>query len=159
MNGLNDAFVVDATKPMTGMDGQLFVSVGKVVDEFMAEVNTFKTNFSLSSVDWQPVGSPLIFAVPTGYTLQLSFEEVIIRDDLMLMSLIEGMRKGIFPEYGFQGVLRRRDNQEERVIYRKCLPIGDIDLQNVTPGEIVKRNWSFRINSPPEVIKYINSSR
>jgi len=33
------------------------------------------------------------------------------------------------------------------------VPDGTIDLQNLTPGEIIKRSWSFRVNATPEMIQ------
>lgn len=38
-----------------------------------------------------------------------------------------------------------------RYIFRNCIPDGDIDIINVEPGEIVNREWSFRVNMPPEI--------
>ncbi len=34
-----------------------------------------------------------------------------------------------------------------------CVPDGSVDLQNLTPGEIIKRAWSFRCNASPEMIE------
>ena len=55
------------------------------------------------------------------------------------------------PEWNFSGVLKRNEGEEERVVYRNCVPNGDIDIQNVTPGELVKRSWTFQCNAMPEM--------
>ena len=49
--------------------------------------------------------------------------------------------------------MRRRDGQSERIVYRNCVPDGTVDLQTLNPGEIIKRNWSFRVNSTPEMLE------
>lgn len=38
-----------------------------------------------------------------------------------------------------------------RYIFRNCIPEGSIDIANVQPGELVQREWSFRVNVPPEL--------
>ena len=38
-----------------------------------------------------------------------------------------------------------------RYIFRRCIPDGSIDIMNVQPGEVLNREWSFRVNMPPEL--------
>lgn len=38
-----------------------------------------------------------------------------------------------------------------RYIFRACVPDGAIDIANITPGDIVNRAWSFRVNEPPDL--------
>ena len=84
--------------------------------------------------------------------MTLTLTEAVVRDDVMLSELIEDLKNGFFPSFDFQGKLRRRDGQSERIVYRNCVPDGTIDLQNLTPGEIIKRAWSFRVNATPEML-------
>ena len=44
----------------------------------------------------------------------------------------------------------RPDGEEQRLTLRECIPDGEFDLMSLTPGEIIKRNTSFRVNSVPE---------
>lgn len=44
-----------------------------------------------------------------------------------------------------------------RYIFRSCVPDGAIDIANVTPGEVLSRAWSFRVNEPPELQEMLNS--
>ena len=153
MNGLNDQSILDVRKLISGKDGQLYVTDPEGNDIFLAEVDTFQVQLSPTNVDYQPVGSSLIYAVNTGYSLTLTLTEAVVRDDVMLSSLIQNIRVGYFPGFDFTGKLRRRDGEVERIVYRNCVPDGTIDLQNLTPGEIIKRTWSFRINASPEMIE------
>jgi len=153
VNGLNDQSILDVRQLITGKDGQLFVTTKAGPNIFLAEVDTFQAQLSPSNTDYQPVGSALIYSVNTGYSMSLTLTEAVVRDDVMLAELISDIQQGYFPSYEFQGKLRRRDGQAERIVYRWCVPDGTIDLQNLTPGEIIKRSWSFRCNASPEMIE------
>ncbi|MCL2215394.1 MAG: hypothetical protein FWB91_00105 [Defluviitaleaceae bacterium] len=151
---LNDKSILDVRKVISGKDGQLFVTTRRGVNIFLAEVDTFRAQLSPANQDLQPVGSSLIFSVNTGYTVTLTLTEVVIRDDVMMTELFNDLQQGFFPGYDFQGKLRRRDGFAQRVVYNNCVPDGTIDLQNLTPGEIVKRDWSFRVNATPEMLQF-----
>ena len=149
---LNDASVLDVRKLMSGKDGRLFVEVdGELV--FLAEVNSFSVNMNAANVDKQPVGSILIYSVNTGVSFTLTFTEMVVRDDLILGPLIETVRAGKMPMFTFQGASERWDDQEQRIVFRNCMPEGEFTLMNLTPGEVIERNQSFRINSIPEWLK------
>ena len=152
-NGLNDSSILDVRQLITGKDGQLFITSRSGVNQFLAEVDAFSAQLSPSNTDYQPVGSALIYAVNTGYSITLTLTEAVIRDDVMLEELINDIQHGYFPGFDFQGKLRRRDGQAQRIVYRWCVPDGTVDLQNLTPGEIIKRNWSFRVNASPEMLE------
>ena len=152
-NGLNDQSTLDVRQLITGKDGQLFVTTRSGVNLFLAEVDTFQSQISPTNTDYQPVGSALVYAVNTGYSITLTFTEAVIRDDVMMEELINDIQQGYFPAFDFVGKLRRRDGQSQRIVYRWCIPDGTIDLQNLTPGEIVKRSWSLRCNASPEMLE------
>ena len=153
MNGFYDQSVQDVRKAISGKDGRLFVTNRAGPNIFLAEVDTFQMQFSFKNADWQPVGSLLQYAIPTGCSVTLSFTETVIRDDVMVIELIEDMQKGYFPSFAFQGALRRRDGQAERIVFDNCVPDGSVDLMNITPGELVKRSWNFRVNSMPSALE------
>ena len=153
MNGLNDQSILDVRQLVTGKDGQLFVTTRAGVNLFLAECDTFQSQLSPANTDYQPVGSALIYAVNTGYSITLTLTEAVVRDDVMLEELIFDIQQGYFPGFNFMGKLRRRDGQAERIVYNWCIPDGTIDLQNLTPGDIIKRAWSFRVNASPELME------
>lgn len=153
MDGLSDQSLLDVRKLISGKDGQLFVTTKAGTNIFLAEADTFQSQISPANTDYQPVGSALTYAVNTGYSVTLTLTEAVVRDNVMLDELIRDLQNGYFPTFDFQGKLRRRDGQAERIVYRNCVPDGTIDLQNLTPGEIIKRAWSFRVNSTPEMLE------
>lgn len=146
---INDASVLDTRKLMTGKDGRLFVEVnGEQI--FLAEVDQFSVSQNTTNVDAQPVGSILIYAVNSGVSYSITMSEMVVRDDLIMEPLIESIRAGKMPTYNFQGGAERWDGQEQRMTFRNCTPDGEFTILNLTPGEIIKRNMSWRINSIPE---------
>ena len=153
MDGLNDQSLLDVRKLITGKDVRLFVTTKKGTNLFLAEVDTFQAQLSPANTDYQPEGSALVYAVNTGYSVTLTLTEAVVRDDVMLTELIADLQNGYFPSFDFQGKMRRRDGQAERVVYRNCVPDGKIDLQNLNPGEIIKSAWRFRVNATPEILE------
>lgn len=141
--------VLDTRKLMTGKDGRLFVEVdGNQV--FLAEVDTFNVVMNVTNVDAQPVGSILVYAVNTGVSYAITYSEMVVRDDAVIGPMQDAIRKGKMPQFTFQGGAERWDGQEQRCVFRNCTPDGTIGLLNLTPGDIIKREMSFRINSIPE---------
>lgn len=152
----NNQAPLDTRKLMTGKDGRLFINIDGV-DIFFAEVDTFQVQMSVANTDYQPVGSINVYAVNTGVSFTLTFSEAVIRDDLMMADLLKAIEEGKMPTWDFQGANERWDGQGERMTFKNCTPDGTIDLMNLTPGEIIKRAWSFRINSTPKLLQALQT--
>lgn len=157
-DNLNPQAILDTRQLMTGKDGQLFVTTSEGTQIFLAEVDTFQAQMNFTNQDVQPVGSAQRFAVPTGYSVTLSFTEMVVRDDVLLKPLFDDLKKGLFPIFNFQGKMRRRDDVEERQIFRDCVPDGNLDLMNLNPGDVIKRQWSFRVNGAPDLQAYLRAA-
>ncbi len=46
-----------------------------------------------------------------------------------------------------------------RYIFRECVPDGAIDIANVEPGDVINREWSFRVNQPPGLQDMLDSGK
>ncbi len=148
-----DIGIMDTTQLMTGKDGRCFVEFGGK-NFFLAEVDSFVVNMSVANADAQPVGNIVVGAVPTGVTFNITLSEMVIRDDLVMEPLVAEIKAGRIPSYTFQtAATRQTDGQEQRLVLRSCIPDGEFNLMNLTPGEIIKRNQSYRINRVPEWLK------
>lgn len=147
---------LDVRRLMTGRDGQLYVTGANRRQIFLAEVDSFQAQISFSNADFQPVGSYLGYAVPVSYTVTLTFSEAVIRDDVVLKPIYDALSSGIAPTFEFCGRFKNADGQYNRQVFRDCVPDGSVDLMNLAPGEIVKRQWSFRVNSAPQLQEYIS---
>lgn len=144
---------LNTTELMTGKDGRLFVEF-KGTNYFLAEINTYSVNMNVNTTEKQPVGSILVHRIPTGVTFDLTYTEMVIRDDLIMEPLLEAIQNGEIPVYNFQGVAYKPDGQEQRITFDNAVPNGTFGLQNLTPGEVIEREHSFALNSIP---KYISS--
>ncbi|WP_096201893.1 endoglucanase [Bacillus sp. FJAT-45350] len=44
-----------------------------------------------------------------------------------------------------------------RYIFRQCVPDGSIDIANVQPGEVINRQWSWRVNMPLDLQEQVDN--
>lgn len=148
---------LNTTELMTGKDGRLFVEVNGM-NVFLAEINTFSVNMNVNTTEKQPVGSILVHRVPTGVTFDLTYTEMVIRDDLIMEPLLTAVRKGTIPVYNFQGVTEKPDGQVQRLTFNNAVPNGTFGLQTLTPGEVIEREHSFALNAIPKFISSLAST-
>lgn len=148
---------LNTTELMTGKDGRLFVEF-KGKNYFLAEINTYAVNMNVNTTEKQPVGSILIHRIPTGVTFDLTYTEMVIRDDLIMEPLLEAIQAGEIPVYNFQGVAYKPDGQEQRLAFNNAVPNGTFGLQSLTPGEVIEREQSFALNSIPSFISALAST-
>ena len=148
---------LDTRELMTGKDGRLFVEFDGA-NVFLAEINTYAVNMSVNTTEKQPVGSILVNRVPTGVAFDLTFTEMVVRDDIIMEPLLRAIKEGKIPTYNFQGVAYKPDGQEQRLAFNNAVPNGTFGLQTLTPGEVIEREQSFALNSIPEFISSIAST-
>lgn len=148
---------LNTTELMTGKDGRLFVEAGGV-NVFLAEINTYAVNMNVNTAEKQPVGSILVHRIPTGVTFDLTFTEMVVRDDLIMEPLLTAIQEGNLPTYNFQGVAYKPDGQEQRLAFNNAVPNGTFGLQTLTPGEVIEREQSFALNAIPSFISSIAST-
>lgn len=148
---------LNTTELMTGKDGRLFVEFNGT-NVFLAEINTYSVNMNVNTAEKQPVGSILVHRIPTGVTFDLTYTEMVIRDDLIMEPLLEAIHNGVIPVYNFQGVAYKPDGQEQRIAFNNAVPNGTFGLQNLTPGEVIEREQSFALNSIPQFISSLAST-
>ena len=147
---------LDPRQVMTGHDGKLYITIDGT-SQFMAHVDTFQSQINFSNTDFQPIGDLQVYAIPISFTVTLTFTEALIDDNLIMQPIIEALKAGHVPDFDFRGTLDQRyDGQQQELSYGYCVPDGAFDLQNITPGEVLKRSLSFRVNSIPEYLKSLN---
>lgn len=142
---------------MTGKDGRLFVEFNGT-NIFLAEINTYAVNMNVNTTEKQPVGSIVVHRIPTGVTFDLTFTEMVVRDDVIMEPMLAAIQEGWIPVFNFQGVTEKPDGQEQRLALNDAVPNGTFGLQNLTPGEVVEREHSFALNSVPKFIQSLAST-
>ena len=148
---------LNTTELMTGKDGRLFVECnGRNV--FLAEINSYAVNMNVNTAEKQPVGSILVHRIPTGVTFDLTFTEMVVRDDVIMEPMLAAIQEGKIPVYNFQGVAVKPDGQEQRITFNNAVPNGTFGLQTLTPGEVIEREQSFALNEIPKFISSLAST-
>ncbi len=157
MASRNNNNTLDTRELMTGKDGRLFVEFNGV-NTFLAEINTYSVTMNVNVVEKQPVGSILVHRVPTGVTFDLTFTEMVVRDDLIMEPLLKAINAGNLPDYNFQGVAIKPDGTEQRISFNNAVPNGSFGLQSLTPGEVIEREQTFALNKIPQFIDALAST-
>lgn len=137
---------------LRGFDGELYTDDGV----FFAEVPRFQVQINFQNTDYPPAGDPLVLAVFTGYTVTLTLEATVIRDDPWFegdTDMLAQAKEGNSVEYTLVGRLNGRTEEQGigKYTFRSCVPDGAQDLINIQPGQIVNRALQFRCNQPPEL--------
>ena len=98
-----DSGILDPRNILRGHHGELYDGDGN----FLAEVNQWQARINFTNTDYQPAGEKITWAVPTSYTVTLTFTETVIKDSRLLKKVIAGLKKGE-PDavLNFMGVLR-----------------------------------------------------
>ena len=149
----NNRAPIDTRKVLTGKDGALFNDEGVM----LATIETFQTQVNVANAKYQPLGDAQEHEVFQSYGVTLTFTETIIADERFITELFTAMKTGVMPSWNFQGVVKGRNDSEQRMVYRQCVPSGTIDLQNLSVGDIIKRAWSLFVNDPPELQSLLTS--
>ena len=142
MGKINTQAIANAKRVLTGKDGALYNETGKL----LATMETYQAQVSVNNTKFQPLGDPQEHEVMTSFGQTLTFTEIVVEDGEFITGLLEGMKSGEMPNWNFQGVVKGRNGTEERLVYNDCVPSGNIDLQNVTIGDLIKRQWSLFVN-------------
>ena len=147
MSILNTAPAIDVRKVMSGKDGALYDEDGNM----LVSVESFQSQVNITNQTYQPLGSAQERSTMTSYKVTLTMSEIVVVNSTFFRLIMEGLKTHAMPVLNFRGMVRSPyDGSEEQVVYRDCVPDGTIDIQNMQPGELYKRNWSWVVNQPPE---------
>lgn len=145
----------DSRHTRTGKDGAFFNQDGKL----LATVETFSSNVSFNNAQYQVLGDAQEHEAPNTYKVSLTMSQVVVEDDEFITELVNALETQEMPVWNFQGSLLGRNNSEERMTYYECIPSGQVDLQNVAVGDVVKRNWNFHVNKAPKLTSLLSVNR
>lgn len=137
----------DTRFAITGKDGVLYDGNGRL----LATVESYQAQVNVTNASYQPLGDAQEHSVLQSYKVTLTMSQILVEDDVFIVDLFEMMRSGQQPDWTFQGVLYGRNGSTQRVNYRGVVPDGNIDLQNVSVGDLIKRAWNMAVNDPPEL--------
>lgn len=145
----------DTRHARTGKDGAIYNKDGVL----LATVESFTSNVSYNNAKYSVLGDAQEHETANTFAVNLEMSQIVVEDDEFIVELMEAMETQIMPYWNFQGSLLGLNGSEERVAYRECVPSGQIDIQNITVGDVIKRKWSFFVNRPPKLQSLLGVTR
>lgn len=144
----------DTRFALTGKDAALYNGDGVL----LATVENFQVQVNVTNGTYQPLGDAQEHDVLQSYKVTLTASQITIEDDYLIQDVFNMMHEGQQPDWTFQGVVYGRNGSAQRMNYRGCVPAGNIDLQNASVGDIIKRAWNMTVNDPPELQSLLNAA-
>ena len=141
---INTRAAGDSRYSRTGKDGAIYNADGVL----LATVDTFTSNVSFNNASYSVLGYAQELETANTFKVTLTMSQVVVEDDTFIQELVQAMETQTMPVWTFQGVIMGRNGSQERMVYNECIPSGQIDLQNITVGDVIKRSWNFVINQP-----------
>ena len=135
----------DSRYARTGKDGAFYNQDGVL----LATVESFSSNVSFNNASYSVLGNAQELETANTFKVTLTMSQVVVEDDAFIQEIFKAMEEQQMPYWNFQVVIVGRNVSEQRVVYSECVPSGQIDLQNVTTGDVIKRSWNFAVNKPP----------
>lgn len=137
----------DTRFALTGKDGVFYDGDGMM----LATVESYQTQVNVTNATYQPLGDAQEHSVLQSYKVTITMSQIVVEDDKFIADVFDMMHSGQQPDWTFQGVLYGRNGSTQRMNYRGVVPDGNIDLQNISVGDIIKRAWNMAVNDPPEL--------
>ena len=145
---LNNSAAKDYRNVLAGHNGLAYDGDGNA----LLDIESLSAKVNITNGTYRTLGAAQERAAMTGYKVTLTLTEVIVRSGQFFQDMVSGLNSGVMPSYTIRCTITSPyDGSEETVVYRECVPDGDIDIQNLTVGELCKRNWSFVCNQPPDL--------
>ena len=122
---INTRAAGDSRFARTGKDGAFYNSDGVL----LATVESFTSNVNYNNASYSVLGNAQELETANTFKVTLTMSQIVVEDDAFIQELTEAMESQIMPVWNFQGTLKGRNDSEERMVYRDCIPSGQIDLQ------------------------------
>lgn len=151
----NERAAGDSRHARTGKDGAFYSKDGVL----LASVEQFTSHVNWNNAKYSVLGDAQEHETANTFSVNLTMSQIVIEDDEFIIDLMKAMETQIMPVWDFQGSLLGRNGSEERVIYRDCVPSGQVDIQNVSVGDVIKRNWNLFVNRAPSLQSLLGIDR
>lgn len=143
---LNNRASTDARHARTGKDGAIYNAEGVL----LATVDTFQSQANFSNAKYSVLGDPQEHETSNTYGITITMSRVVVESDVFLQEIIAAMDESkTMPYWTLQGTVTGRNGSEERIVYPECVPSGNVDIQNITVGDVIKRQMSLFCNGKP----------
>ena len=137
----------DSRHARTGKDGAFYNADGVL----LATVESFQSTVNYNNAKYNVLGDAQEHETANTFAVNLTMSQIVVEDDAFIQELMIALETQEMPRWDFQGSLLGRNGSEERVVYRDCIPSGQVDIQNIAVGDVIKRQWNFVVNRPPKL--------
>lgn len=144
---INKRAAGDSRHARTGKDGAFYDSNGVL----LATVESFQSNVTFNNASYSVLGDAQEHETANTFAVNLTMTQIVVEDDAFIEELFEAMENQTMPVWNFRGDLEGRNGTVESVTYYDVIPSGQIDLQNIAVGDVIKRAWNFFVNKPPKL--------
>ena len=134
---------MDVIKVIPGWQGELYYE-----GLFLAEVEQLEIKLIPENVELHPIGQPMKKTAITGYACELSFTQIVVKND-MLKTILQNIKIGSVG-LDFMGKINNTNNNDT-VNLRKCVPKGDIVLMSAQVNDVMKNQFTFGVNEFPDL--------
>jgi hypothetical protein len=138
---------LDTGRVTAGFKGKLFRSDGSR----WGQCTQWALNGTVTSTDEQPLGSAWPIAVPQSLAASLTVSELVI-DDEIPRQVLEGIQDITNPHLPTFRFIGERDigDDTSRITIDGCTPDGTFPIADAIPGQTMTRDFTFRVQTPPE---------
>lgn len=144
---------IDPRKMLRGYDGALYDGDGNM----LVEVNECTASITVTNSDYQPAKSRLVLGLTQGYSVGLTFTEAVIRDAILLKKMLDHVT-GKEEDLDFEFTCMLEGYESNGVyVFRSCEPDGTIDIAGFSPGDLITRPWSWRVNEAPDLQEILDA--
>lgn len=143
---LNARASTDSRHSRSGSDAMLYNEDG----EALAQVDNFSVKAAFNNGKYNPIGQNMELETSGTIGVTITITEIVVLDGYLFNQVLAAVGNGESPVLTLDGAIQGRNGSQERITYRECIFSGDNDLQNVTSGEVLKRNYSLHCNGRPE---------
>lgn len=145
---INNRASADARHGRTGKDGAIYDADGVL----LATVDSFQSQANFSNAKYSVLGDPQEHETSNTYGITITMSRVVVESDKFTQDIIAAMDESqAMPYWTLQGTIKGRNGSEERIVYPECVPSGNIDMQNITVGDVIKRQMSLFCNGKPSI--------
>jgi len=137
----------DVRRVFSGKDAALYSEAG----ELLATITQFQAQINVSNATFNPLGSAQTYKHLLSYEVTITAQETVIETGLFIQEMYAWLMHGLPVDWTLRSHIAGWNNTNESVIFRGCVPDGQLDLVNATVGELWVRSWNLHVNNPPEL--------
>lgn len=144
---VNNHGTADVRGIFSGKDAALYDEDGT----HLATVTQFQGQINTNNATYNPLGSAQTYKHLLTYEITLTIQETIIESSKFIKDMYDWLMNGYPVWWTFKSTIFGWNGSNETIIFRDCVPDGQLDLHNFNTGELWVRSWTLHCNAQPEM--------